>query len=291
MGMPIQVLKMLTQEHKVKPITGRFASIGVQTVHATQSQIETLVGDSSLANLERVPRERVTRHASGNISDRDLLTTLFDVEYTSIDRSDYEGASTILDLNNPIPSSFHNQFDFVYSGGSLDNVFDPATLLVNCAKLLKPGGRFLSYDVSQGLIGAYLRITPEWLYSYFAVNEWSDCQVFQLYQEEAGASRFDYETSVYRWEPSFERDPEFDYFSSSRSHPGIHYVAAMAEKGASSTTDKVPTQLQYIDKDAVDWTQMERVYSTSKRRRRNAEKLEKRAIFDSSHYEFIESGF
>ena len=291
MGIPIQVLKLLLQENAVKPIKGRFASVGVQTVNFSLDQVFDTFPEAPemLGRVRHV--DESTRHASGSVTDRQLLEGLFDIDYSTIDRSDYEGADILADLTKPVDQNMHGTFDFIYSGGSLDNVFDPKTMLVNCANLLRPGGRFLSYDVNQGIIGAYLRITPEWLYSYFAVNEWSDCQVFQLHQEEAGSSRFDYETSVYRWKPFFERDPKFDYFSSSRSHPGIHYVAAIAEKGASSTCDKVPTQLQYIDKDAVDWTQMEKVYSTSKRRRRNVEKHEKRTIFDSSHYEFIESGF
>lgn len=291
MGIPMQVLKLLMREDSHRPIKGRFASVGVQTLNFSLSQASEEFPAIRAIQNDLVQADAVTRHGKGGATDRELLEGLFDIDYFTIDRSDYEGASIIADMTKPIEEDLREQFDFVYSGGSLDNVFDPKTMLVNCASLLRPGGRFLSYDVSQGIVGAYLRISPEWLYSFFAVNEWIDCQVFQLHQEEPGDSRFDYVTSMYRWKPTFERNPDFDYFSSSKSHPGIHYVTAIAEKGEESSTDKIPTQLQYLDSEATDWTQMEKIYDGSMRRPPIAEGSPKRLIFDSSHYEFIEANF
>ena len=285
------MVKFLIRENSIKPITGSFASIGVQTVHLTDEDLERLHPSSAGSDPEIPQGDQITRHSNGRISDRDLLTNLFKIDYSAIDRSSYEGANVILDLNLPIPESYHNKFDFIYSGGSLDNVFDPKTLLENCALLLKPGGRFLSYDVSQGVVGAYLRITPEWLYSWFAVNDWSDCQVYALHQERQGQSRFSYETSLYTWTPRFQRDSNYNYFESSRSHSGIQYVVSLAEKGGRSTSDKIPVQMQYLDENAVDWTAKELAYEQSPRRLHPKGSKKKRPIFDSTHYEFIEENF
>lgn len=291
-GIPIQVLKLLEKENQHKPITGTFASIGVQTVHASVEEIVELAPRFAGKKTASLVSESATRHASGTITDRDLISGLFDVNYSTIDRSSYEGASIILDLNKPVPVEFHNRFDFVYSGGSLDNLFDPATMLVNCANLLKPGGRFLSYDAAQGLIGAYLQITPEWLYSWFAANRWADCQIRVLHQESQGPSRFKYETSLYNWSPNFMRNPDFNYYAASLTHCGIQYVTCIAEKGSASTSNVLPTQLQYIDEDSVDWTQMENSYELSKRRLKpSASGPSRGPIFGSTHYMFIESGF
>lgn len=291
MGIPIQVLKLLERENQHKPITGAFASIGVQTVHASVEQIVELAPRFAGKKTASLVGESATRHASGTISDRDLISSLFDVDYSTIDRSSYEGASRILDLNKPVPVEFHNRFDFVYSGGSLDNLFDPATMLVNCANLLKPGGRFLSYDVAQGLIGAYLNITPEWLYSWFAANRWADCQVRVLHQESEGSSRFEYETSLYNWTPNFIRNPDFNYHLASRTHCGIQYVTCIAEKDSLSTSNVLPTQLQYIDADSLDWTRMEDSYALSKRRFKLSGGGSREPIFGSTHYTFIEPDF
>lgn len=251
MGMPKQVIKALLHEDRVRPITGTFGVFGKQTVHVSQEWLDSL--DRGLTNLGS---EKETRHSPTRdfaIDDKSLVEALFGAKYKIYDRSPYEGADTIVDLNLPLPSNLAGSCDFLYSGGTLDNVFNPAQVLMNASKMLAPGGRIVSYEASQGILGAYLQFTPEWFYSFFAVNGYKRVSVFLLHQEQFGDSRFQYSTTVYQWNPEFTRDSDFNYFEASRTHPGIQYVLCIAEKGDLSSDDQIPVQMQYIDENSLDW--------------------------------------
>ena len=254
MGMPKQVIKALLHEDSVRPITGSFGVFGKQTVHISPGWLDSL--GRGLTNLSS---DKETRHSPTRdfaIDDKSLVEALFDVKYRIYDRSPYEGAETIVDLNLPLPASMGGTCDFLYSGGTLDNVFNPAQVLMNASAMLAPGGRMVSYETGQGILGAYLQFTPEWFYSFFAVNRYKRVSVYLLHQEEFGESRFEYNTTVYEWNPEFTRNSDFNYFEASTTHPGIQYVLCIAEKGDMSSNDQIPVQMQYIDEHALDWRTM-----------------------------------
>jgi hypothetical protein len=51
----------------------------------------------------------------------DILAPL-GFEVSSVDASDYEGATIVHDLNIPIPRELVEQFDIVWDGGTLEHV-------------------------------------------------------------------------------------------------------------------------------------------------------------------------
>src|SRR5215471_18899596 len=50
--------------------------------------------------------------------------------------------------------------DFLFGGSVLDNIFDPATYMVNVSKLLRPGGRVFDQNIISQVHHPYLLVTP-----------------------------------------------------------------------------------------------------------------------------------
>jgi SAM-dependent methyltransferase len=86
----------------------------------------------------------------------------------SMDVSDYEGATLVHDLNEPVPESLHGQFDFIFDGGTIEHVFDVSTALKNVYHMLAPQGRFVSANGMNGWVGhGMYQFNPEVVWSFW----------------------------------------------------------------------------------------------------------------------------
>ena len=101
--------------------------------------------------------------------------------------------------------------------------------------------------------GFYLSFSPEWFYSYYAINNFADCKVYVCHQTEQGETRTLYDTNLFEYKPEFTRRADYDYFDAASSVGGMAYVMVVAEKGPDSTDDLMPVQLQYLDEKTTDW--------------------------------------
>lgn len=89
-------------------------------------------------------------------------------EIESLDFSDYQGASIVHDLNQPIPEDLEGQFDFVFDGGTLEHVFNIPVAFENVFRMLKPGGRLVSANGLNGWPGHGLyQFSPELVWTYW----------------------------------------------------------------------------------------------------------------------------
>jgi len=64
-------------------------------------------------------------------------------EMRSLDASDYEQATDIWDLNDPLPDHLRHQFTAVIDGGTLQSVFDFPRALRNAMDLVAPAGTLI----------------------------------------------------------------------------------------------------------------------------------------------------
>lgn len=86
----------------------------------------------------------------------------------SMDVADYEGATILHDLNEPVPENLHGQFDFIFDGGTIEHVFDVAMALTNVFHMLRPGGRFVSANGMNGWVGhGMYQFNPEMVWSFW----------------------------------------------------------------------------------------------------------------------------
>src|SRR5213075_592591 len=83
----------------------------------------------------------------------------------SMDVSDFEGASVVHDLNQPITVPLKARFDVVYDGGTLEHVFNFPTALKNCMEMVRVGGRFFTHTVANNWCGhGFYQFSPELFY-------------------------------------------------------------------------------------------------------------------------------
>ncbi len=64
-------------------------------------------------------------------------------EISSLDFSDYEGATHIHVMNVPVPAAWHERFDAVVDGGTMEHVFNFPTAIINAMQMVSMDGRLL----------------------------------------------------------------------------------------------------------------------------------------------------
>lgn len=83
----------------------------------------------------------------------------------AIDYSAYEGAERVWDLNAPVPDEWHQQYDTIVDGGTLEHVFFAPVALASLMQMLKPGGRlFVSSPTNNHCGHGFYQFSPEFYY-------------------------------------------------------------------------------------------------------------------------------
>jgi hypothetical protein len=138
------------------------ATIGKQGFFATVHGIKPII---EATNFPLTARGLVD-HCGGN-GDR-FLELLGAERVTSIDASDYEGATVVHDMNRPIGQDLHNRFTAVFDGGCLEHIFDVRQALLNCMDLVQVGGHFLGQTTANNLLGhGFYQFSPELFFRVF----------------------------------------------------------------------------------------------------------------------------
>jgi SAM-dependent methyltransferase len=216
----------------------------------SRSQALSLVGDygfDASADPESLQLDRETTAArADNIRDSEFFALLGATSMHSLDKSAYEGADIIHDLNKPIPAQFESSVDFILDGSTLDNVWDPATALRNMARLLRPGGRIVSVNQGNDHNNPYTVMSPTWVLDYFVVNRFADCRVSVTVMRPNGNFNA-YSLDLDRLD---RRHPAGNF--ACRYQTGLQFVA---EKAADSTYDVSPSQEVY--RSDAEWGQYE----------------------------------
>jgi len=100
----------------------------------------------------------------------------------TMDYSDYEFSDNpeftghLHDLSEPVPKKLHNQYNFIFDGGTLEHVFNVPVALENVFDMLKDGGRFIGVNPLNGWPGhGMYQFSPELIYSFW--NRKCGCEV------------------------------------------------------------------------------------------------------------------
>lgn len=156
-----------------------------------------------------------------------------------LDQSDYEGAELIWDLGYPVPYSFHNQYDFIFSGGSLDNMFNPAQAVMNFTQMLRPYGRLVCMESASSFNSPYLMYSPGWFCDYFEVNKYLNWRAYICSYRNSKELMY----GPWRW---FKYDTRKNRNAPAPQTKGNNVlVVSVAQKGMETTHDVQPIQYQY----------------------------------------------
>jgi SAM-dependent methyltransferase len=87
----------------------------------------------------------------------------------SVDRSNFEGATLLHDLNEPFPTPLLGTFDLVLDGGTLEHIFNYPQALGNSADLVRVGGHFITITPATGQMGhGFYQFSPELFFRFFS---------------------------------------------------------------------------------------------------------------------------
>ena len=243
------LVRLLVREHLYKPIKGKVLNLGYQTIGLSYEQVLELFQQEGYIVPEQVLKETVIEYDTTTLAALDLkkrgvncitdktFFSLFGVkDAVAMDVTDYEGAEILHDLNKPVPDSLVGQFDFIVDGGTFDHLFNLPTVFDNVLKLLKPGGRIFQWNAASNLTGAaFISFGPDLFYDYYVLNRYADCKVYLAECDSPADRAWDFF--------EFDGTDRHGYFPSSK----ILMVIVLAEKGLSSTSDKIPVQSHYRD--------------------------------------------
>ena len=228
------IAKMMVQEHRYRPITGRVLCLGPQLVALTEAEADDLFARTPKAKAKAAAKSRKRGPKSSFISDARFFEYFKGVQLDSMDVVPGFGGTIIHDLNSPIAPELEGQFDFILDGGTFDHLMQLGTAFTNVIKMLKPGGRVLSFNAASGYVGAtYVSFGPDLFYDFFVMNRFLDCRIHLL--RGTGPGTHD-PLDVF-----YIPDARTKALNSARHQ----MVACLAEKAEDSTSDIVPIEYTY----------------------------------------------
>lgn len=262
MGIGRFEFEFLVHEHKYKPITGEVLTIGKQAISVTPDQVrEMLRAHGVRQRTDEFDFDAVNQHNYSGVpllADHSLFASFSDCKLLSADINDYEGADFVFDICADVPPELVGRFDFVTDGGSLDNVFDPFRMLENMTKMLKPDGRLFVFVWGNSFPTAYLKVSPDWLMDYCAINEFDDCKVYALEHpplvtpvpefrgmNSEAAHPLKHPFTMWHYDPHVVYSGEIGYECSSLTTERPILVFCLAEKGQRTTANRAAIQKHY----------------------------------------------
>lgn len=251
MGIGSQIVEALAKENTYKPIRGEALLIGRQTVYYPVADLLELLRQQNIKpaiDPAEIEFDSSTIDRLGGfeearlISDVSLMKVFGADRVLALDHSSYENADIVHDLRYPMPPQLFNCADIIVDGSTLDNVFTPSIVLQNFTRLLRPGGRMFLCNAYSSFETAYVILPPMWYVDYFVMNGFADCRVYVILHSNAGSNTFCVDL-----EKAHRLKREMGYFPTGE----WAITLAFAEKGQSTTHDRLPIQQDY--RTAEDW--------------------------------------
>lgn len=101
----------------------------------------------------------------------------------SLDAVDYEGATHIHDMNNPMDVAWRNKFSVVFDGGTLSHIFNFPQAIRNVMEMLRVGGHFMQVTEVNSFVGhGFYQFSPELLYRVFSPENGFQVEAMVLHE-------------------------------------------------------------------------------------------------------------
>jgi SAM-dependent methyltransferase len=158
MGLDINAVRFLIDARKRGADFGDVLTLGRQDLNVYPAKmVKVLEGHG-------FPAERFKGDAKALYAEPCFLS-LGAKKVSSMDFSDFEGATFVHDLNMPVSQGLRERFDLVYDGGTLEHVFNFPVALQNCMEMVKAGGHLFIHTGTNGYCGhGFYQFSPELFY-------------------------------------------------------------------------------------------------------------------------------
>jgi hypothetical protein len=159
MGIDKASLQILLDARRAGVSFDRILTIGRQELRMRPKEVRAILSRNGLP-ADDAAIAGFFSQASGYCES--LLTFLGAGGVDALDFSDFEGASIVHDMNEPLPEQYHRKFTFVFDGGSLEHIFQFPTALKNCMDAVVPSGHFITVTPANNLMGhGFYQFSPE----------------------------------------------------------------------------------------------------------------------------------
>lgn len=164
MGFNIKTSELLILSQQAKINYEQTVTIGRQQLNGSQILFEKLFNKYSLPQdaYQNIFRKEARYCES-------FLKLLGAKVIDSIDASDYEQATLIHDMNNPIADVHKNKYSVVIDSGSLEHIFNYPIAIKNCMEMVREGGHFIGISPANNFLGhGFYQFSPELFYRVFS---------------------------------------------------------------------------------------------------------------------------
>lgn len=161
MGLDINGIRLLLVAKRLGADFESVVTIGRQGLYVTNNKLKKEFSDFDIPYKENA--------AASDHGYSEKFFSLLGAQTTqSIDNSDYEAATIIHDMNNPLPEVLKGRFSVVVDAGTLEHVFNYPVAIKNCMELLREGGVFISITPANNFMGhGFYQFSPELFFSVF----------------------------------------------------------------------------------------------------------------------------
>lgn len=108
-------------------------------------------------------------------------------EVVSVDYSDYEGATVVHDLNQPVGLELRGRFDVVLDCGTLEHIFNFPVAIKNCMEMLKVSGCLIIHTPVNNQMGhGFYQFSPELFFRVLSEANGFQVERLILFEESPG---------------------------------------------------------------------------------------------------------
>lgn len=167
MSIPDVLGSLLIETIKQRELGGAFLMLGRQGFVGTRKGRSAKVFAEKISHYLPGLSEVDLRNRDDSYSER-FFEKLGFSSVDSLDFSDFEGASIIHDLTQPVGDDLAGRFDVIYDGGTCEHVFELPTAYRNIDTMLKPGGVLIGHSPCNNWINhGFYQISPEMVYGFW----------------------------------------------------------------------------------------------------------------------------
>lgn len=191
MGLEINSVKFLLWAKNLGVSFERSLTLGHQGFFCSPTQLKRAVRDFGIPGTPDEIDRCFSHEPMGPLYSDEFFRFLGGNETASVDRSDFEDATLLHDLNERFPEDVRGHFDLVVDGGTLEHIFDYPSALRNCLELLRVGGHFVTITPASGQMGhGFYQFSPELFFRVFSAENGFTVRKIVLYDGSSVTSSF-----------------------------------------------------------------------------------------------------
>ena len=209
---------------------GKTITIGRQGLHLDESTLRDNFDESGIKGADAAT---LLRQEKGYAEP--FLKALGAKEVHSLDASDYESATIVHDMNQPIPEKYKAAYDVVIDGGSLEHIFNFPVAIRNCMEMVKVGGHFMGLTPCNNFFGhGFYQFSPELYFRIFSKENGFEMKTVIFYNDKKNSGWYEV------------KDPNEVKSRVTLSSGSPSYLFVMAKKiSAENIFSKTPQQSDY----------------------------------------------